>query len=133
MAEATVGAGYARGLIDLAASKGADRANLARQSGIELAALQDQDARVPFSRYVTLMRAAKAATGDTALALHYGETVDITEVSIVGLIGLASPTIMDAFAQLNRYVPLVVETQNEGGGGHFELRLERDGYSSGPQ
>ncbi|MDB5417093.1 MAG: AraC family transcriptional regulator [Phenylobacterium sp.] len=126
IAEPTVGAGYARGLMELAVAKGASRRTLAERSGIELADLRDQDARIPFSRYVALMRAAKALAGDPALGLHYGDAVDIAEVSIVGLIGQASATPMDGFKQLNRYVRLIVETDNEGGGDRFQMKA-RDG------
>jgi AraC-like DNA-binding protein len=55
------------------------------------------------------MRAAKELTGDPALALHYGETVDLSQVSIVGLISAASETMVHAFAQVNRYGRLAVE------------------------
>jgi AraC-like DNA-binding protein len=67
------------------------------------------------------MGAAKELSGDQALALRYGE-VNIAEVSIVGLIGQACETMHDAFMQLNRYVPLVVDVDT-GGGDRF--RLER--------
>ena len=36
--------------------------------------------------YIALMRAAKEMTGDPAIALHYGEEVDLGELSIAGLI-----------------------------------------------
>ncbi|MDB5428374.1 MAG: AraC family transcriptional regulator [Phenylobacterium sp.] len=127
MAEPTVGAGYARGLLEFAASKGASRAALFDRSGIQPATLQDQDARIPFRKYVALMQAAKALTGDSALALHYGEVVDIAEVSIIGLIGQASETMTEAFAQLNRYVRLIVETDNEGAGDRFRIVVDRGG------
>ncbi len=55
----TVGAGFARGLLEFAVSKGADRATLLERSGIKAADLQDQDARVPFAGYVALMRAGR--------------------------------------------------------------------------
>ena len=109
MAELTVAAGLANGLLRFAAAKGADREALAARAGIDLAVLEDQDNRVPFERYVTLMRAAKAMTGDPALALHYGATDDLAEISIVGLIGHASETMAKAWGQLNRYGRLVVE------------------------
>lgn len=110
MAEPTVGAGFARGLLDFAVSKGASRDALVAAAGLADTDLDDQDARVPFVNYVMLMRAAKAMTGDPALALHFGEAVNIADVSIVGLIGDSCPTMIDAFHQLNRYVRLVVET-----------------------
>lgn len=127
MAEPTVGAGFARGLLAFAVSKGAARTALLERSGVTAADLEDQDARIPFARYVALMRAGKALTGDGALALHYGEQVDISEVSIIGLLGQASETMTEAFAQLNRYVRLIVETENAGGGPRFRMAFERGG------
>lgn len=109
MAELTVSAGLARGLVNLAVSKGADRAALLARAGIAQNALADQDNRIPFANYVSLMRAGKELAHDPALALHYGETSDFAEVSIVGLIGNASETMMEALQQLNRYGRLVVE------------------------
>jgi len=104
-----VAAGLARGLIDLAVSRGADPQALCAQSGVAPAVLLDQDARIPFSSYVALMKAGQALCGDPALALHYGEMNDLSEISIVGLLGAASETMMDAMVQLNRYGRLVVE------------------------
>jgi AraC-like DNA-binding protein len=99
----TVGAGLARGLVSLAVSKGADANELARRAGIALQALEDQDSRVPMPNYIALMRVAKDMTGDPALALHYGEAVDLAELSITGLIMNASETMGDAFIQMNRF------------------------------
>jgi AraC-like DNA-binding protein len=109
MPELTVAAGLARGLIELAMTKGASSRELAERSGIDLAELGDQDHRVPFAKYVVLMRAAKAVCDDPALALHYGETNDLAQISVVGLLGMASETLVDAFTQLNRYGRLVIE------------------------
>jgi AraC-like DNA-binding protein len=127
MAEPTAGAGFARGLLQLAVSRGADEAALLRQSGIAASELQDQDARIPVRRYEALMRAAKALTADSALGLHYGEQVDIAEVSIIGLIGQASETALEAFQQLNRYVRLIIETDNGGCGDRFGMVFDRGG------
>lgn len=121
--EPTVSAGFARGLMELAVKKGAPRAALLAAAGLTAEALADQDARVPFAAYVALMRAGKALSGDPALALHYGEAVDISEVSIVGLLGQAAATMLEAFQQLNRYVPLIVETENQDGGDRFRLHM----------
>jgi AraC-like DNA-binding protein len=126
MADPTVSAGFARGLLDLAVAKGADRRTLLQRSGIEAAVLLDQDNRVPFASYVALMRAGKELARDPALALHYGEAINISDVSIVGLIGQASETMMDAHVQLNRYVRLVVDV-DEGSGDRFQMRQERGG------
>jgi AraC-like DNA-binding protein len=95
--------------MELAVSKGASQVILADRSGIDPADLQDQDNRIPFAKFVALMRAGKELCRDPALALHFGETFDISEMSIVGLIGRACETLADAFAQLNRYARLVAE------------------------
>ena len=109
MPELTVSAGLARGLVSLAVSKGADCALLLARAGIAEADLADQDIRIPFAKYVALMRAGKALARDPALALHYGETSNFVEISIVGLIGAASETMGEALLQLNRYGRLVIE------------------------
>lgn len=114
MPELTIGAGYAGKLLDLATARGADRVSLLARAGIDAATLADQDARLPFDRYVALMRAGKEMSGDPALALHFGETVDMSEFSIVGLLAHASETMIDAFRQLNRYGRLVVEVEGAG-------------------
>jgi AraC-like DNA-binding protein len=122
MPELTVAAGLARGLMELAMSKGASQKELAHRSGIDLADLADQDNRIPFAKYVALMRAGKELANDPALALHYGATNDLSQISIVGLIGYASETMMDAYTQLNRYGRLVIEFD----GPQKRFRLESD-------
>jgi AraC-like DNA-binding protein len=109
MAEFTIAAGTVRALIDLAVAKGASRKTLTERSEIDPAKLQDQDNRVPFARYVALMRAGKELCQDPALALHFGEAFSFEKLSIVGLIGMASETMAEAFAQLSRYARLAVE------------------------
>ncbi len=126
MPELTVGAGFAAGLLRLAVSKGADQTRLLHQAGIPEAALQDQDARLPFTAYKSLMRAAQRLTGDPALALHYGETIDLAEFSVVGLISKAAETMGDALNQLNRFGRLVVDV--EGGPNRFQHRLIDDEF-----
>lgn len=125
MAELTVSAGLARGLLNLAVSKGADRGALLAHAGIAEADLADLDARIPFERYVKLMRAGKDLACDPALALHYGEVSNFAEVSVVGLIGNASETMAEALQQLNRYGRLVVEF--DGGPNRFAMDPSADG------
>src|ERR1700733_6950438 len=103
MVRQTIAAGFARALMDLAVSKGAGRQSLLERSGIDAAELEDQDSRIPFENYIALMRAGKELSGDPALALHFGEAYEMTELSIVGLIGQACDGGAEAFAQLGRY------------------------------
>lgn len=123
MREPTVAAGFARALLELAVQKGASREALIARSGIDPELLGDQDNRVPLPSYVKLMRAGKELSGDPALALHFGESFDISELSIVGLIGRSCETVAEAFAQLNRYARLVIEV-DLGGAERYQLRRE---------
>ena len=120
MRDATVAAGLARALMELAVSRGASRAELEARSGIAPADLEDHDHRVPFAKYVALMRAGKELCADPALPLHFGETIDMSEFSVVGLLAHASETMMEVLAQLNRYGQLVVEV-DIGAAGRFAL------------
>jgi AraC-like DNA-binding protein len=126
MAEPTVAAGYARGLLELAVSRGADRTALLERSGIQLDQLLDQDHRIRFESYVALMRAGQDLCSDPALALHYGQAISIADVSIVGLIARASRTMAEAFAQVNRFAGLVIDVPFLGASGRFEI-ARRDG------
>jgi AraC-like DNA-binding protein len=109
MSGPTIAVGIARGLVEFAVSRGANRSALAERSGVDLEALRDPDIRIPYPDYVALMRAAKALTGDPALALHFAEAVDLSELSIVGLLTHACETMLDAFKQIARYNRLVYD------------------------
>ncbi|HEY0077593.1 MAG TPA: AraC family transcriptional regulator [Pyrinomonadaceae bacterium] len=124
MFEPTIAAGFACALMELAESKGASRKALAERSRIEPAELQDPDNRIPFEKYVALMRAGKELCNDPALALHFGEAFDCTEISIIGLVGRASETFAEGFSQVNRYARLAaeVELDGDGNGDRFQLR-----------
>ncbi len=126
MFEPTVAAGLARGLLQFAVTKGADEATLLARTGIQASTLADQDNRVPLANYIALMRAGQDLCRDPALALHFAESVDFSELSILGLIGRASETMLDAFTQFNRYRGLVIDV-DVGEGERFRLSQEPDG------
>jgi AraC-like DNA-binding protein len=109
MVDATVSAGNAASLIELAVLRGADREELHRRSRISPVLLRDQDNRVPMSDYFQLVQAGKQLTADPAFALEYGMTVHMQEFSILGLIFHACETVLDAIAQANRYGQLVID------------------------
>ncbi len=109
MREATVAAGIVNGLLDYAVSKGADRAVLMGRAHLRVEDLVDLDARILFSDFKALMRAGQALTGDPALALHFGEEVDLSELSIAALLSHAAETVADSIAQSNRYGRLAID------------------------
>jgi AraC-like DNA-binding protein len=109
----TVGAGYAKGVLDFAVSKGASRAELLARAQIAAGDLEDLDNRIPLTRYVALIKAGAALLNEPALALQYGEAVRMQEISIVGLICEACETTLDVGVQLNRYGRLVFDENGE--------------------
>ncbi|MDZ4778580.1 MAG: AraC family transcriptional regulator [Alphaproteobacteria bacterium] len=122
----TVSAGIVSGLAAFAASRGADRNALYARAGIDVEALDDPDARLPLESYKALLRAAQDMCADPALALHWGEAVDMAEVSIVGLIMNASETMGEAFAQMQRFGRLALEVEGVSNGPRFDI-APRDG------
>lgn len=121
MRDLTVAASVVRGLMQLAVSRGASQRALEERSRIGRADLEDPDNRVPFSKYVALMRAGQELCNDPALALHFGEDVDLSEVSIAHTVG-GVKNMGDAIAQGNRYARLGVEVEGDGTGDRFQLR-----------
>lgn len=120
MHELTIAASAVSALMELAESKGASRQTLTERSRIDSADLQNRDNRVPFDKYVALMRAGQELCHDPALALHFGEVVDVSEISL-GSSVVEGEQIDHVFAQLNRYAPLTVEVEGVGSGDRFEL------------
>ncbi len=114
MAEPTVAAGFVRALMELAVSKGASQKALVERSQIDPGELQDRDNRIPFAKYVALMRAGKELCKDPALALHFGEAIDLSEMTMVGQVASGSGTMAGDIAQLNRYAPLALDVDDAG-------------------
>jgi len=125
-AELTVSAGIAGALVVYAVSRGADGRELVSRAEIDPADIKDQDARVAMRKYVTLVRAAAELTGDPAFSLHFGEAVDMSKFSIVGLIFPTCEYLSDAILQVNRYGQLVTEV-DVGAADRFQL-IRRSGH-----
>jgi AraC-like DNA-binding protein len=126
MAGPTVAAGVTKRMMELAVARGADGAVLLERAGIDPGELDDPDSRIGLGAHIALLRAAKDLCGDPAFALHYGEAVNLAEVSVVGLIGDASETMLDAFAQLRRYSRLIMDL-DLGGMDRFALEPDETG------
>src|ERR1019366_3747863 len=112
MRELTMAASGVRALLDFAVSRGVGRTVLTERSGINPAELADSDNRISFSKYVALMKAGQELCNDPALALHFGEAIDLSEISFTHQIGARSMT--DAMAVVNRYARLSVEVDDDG-------------------
>ena len=117
----TVSAGYAKSLLDYVATRGVDSGDILRKLALDATLFDDPDRRLPFEAYKSMMAVAKQATGDPALALHYGAANDFNEFSVVGLICYSAPTMGAAFQQLARYSRLVAEMDIAHGEERFGL------------
>lgn len=113
MDDPTVPASLVRGLFEFALSRGASRKELAKIAGVGVEALQDPDERIPFATYVALMRTAKELTRDPALALHFGESVDFSELTIAGMAGKPSGTLENDITEFNRYAKLALDVSGQ--------------------
>jgi AraC-like DNA-binding protein len=108
-------------LLDVAVLKGAPRRLLMDRAGLTENILADPDARVPFVCFVELMKAGQELTGDRALALHFGETVDISEIAVGCVAAGMNSTFEDIFGAMNRYARLGVDVPTSDGGDRIAL------------
>lgn len=122
----SVAAGIVLGLIDHATSRGADQRQLLATAGLPVDDEVDPNRRVPLELYIRTLREAKRLCRKTALAIEHAAAHGFDNLSIVGLIAYASPTIRDAIEQLNRYGRLVTDLAIVGPE-RFSLSYESDG------
>ena len=109
MAKFTVAAAVTRGLLEYSIRMGASEDALLEGSGIAPRQLLDPDGRIDLKSYIRLTRTAQAHTGDPALALHWAADVNMARMSIVGLLGEASETLLESYRQVKRYGRLVTD------------------------
>jgi AraC-like DNA-binding protein len=108
-------------LLDFAVSKGAPRRLLMDRARLAEDLLGDPDGRVPLACYVDLMKAGQELAGDPALALHFGEAVDVSEIAIGCMAAAMSATFEECFGLMNRYARLGMDVDTSDGGDRFAL------------
>ena len=123
----TVSAGMAKGLLEFAVHRGADRAALLAACGLDAAALEHEDGRVTFSQYGALYAVAERRCADPALALHFGEVIEAMDLLLVCHVGSARATMGEAFAAINRYGRLSVDVETAHGGDPFQAERSPEG------
>lgn len=124
MGNPTVSAGYPRALLDFAVSKGADRRTLVARSNIDADDLQNQDNRVPLATYLDLLKGAIELCGEPALALLFGESVKMQDISILGLIGERFESVESGRKLMNRYGRLALDEGDGDTSDHIEFVRE---------
>lgn len=124
MPEPTIAAGFVKAFLDFAVSRGADRRELTDHAQIRAHEIAQPDNRVPFASYMTLMGSAIDMCDEPALALHFGESVRLQDISILGLVGHCE-TAEQAREHANRFGRLAVDDGNREGSHRVEF--VRDG------
>ncbi|GAB1343537.1 AraC family transcriptional regulator [Gemmatimonas sp.] len=114
-ARATVASGMVRGVLEYAVSRGACEVDLLAACGVARELLQDADARVPLARYVSLIHSAQRQLACDAFALHFGQSMSLASLSVVGMLCDAAPTMRDSLARMNRYASLITDTGESAG------------------
>ena len=102
-------------------ASGIDSASLFAEAGLDVAALEDPNARYPVQATTRLWQLAVTATGDDAFGLTVARHVSQTTFHALGYSLMASSTLREAFERMLRYFRLVTD----GGGLAFELDDDR--------
>jgi len=100
---ATVLTSWAKAIRRTLDARGIDSAALFAQAGLDLAALDDPNARYPVERTTELWRLAVAATGDPCLGLAVASNVVPTTFHALGYSIMASATLRDMLQRIVRY------------------------------
>jgi AraC-like DNA-binding protein len=123
IAEPTIAACFAKSFLNFAVARGADRQTLLERSELQCDDLGEPDNRLPFVKYMALIRAAVEVCDEPALALQFGEAIRLSDISILGLVGHME-TAEDARRQANRFGRLAVDDGNNEGSHRVELVRE---------
>lgn len=109
----SVAVGLMQALFKFAVAKGANAGALARASGFRPEKDGAADDRLPYESYVLLTRVAQRLTGEEALALHFGEQVEMAQFSVVGLLGPPPGSAQEVIAYFNRYTRLLIDVPGQ--------------------
>lgn len=123
----SVSASLAKGLLDFAARNSVSRDEVLARIGIGEDVLDQPDARIGLDTYQSLVTSVQQVSRDPAIALRWAASVDMSELSIVGLIMNSSPTMGEAFRQLQRYSRLALETRAPSASPAYQLEAKPTG------
>src|SRR5688572_4641509 len=96
----TVPAHHLRVVLDTAVEKGASAKELSEAIGVELAVLDDPEARVPLEAATYLYNESARRTGDAAFGLHVAERSDFFAFDALGFAISTKNNFREAFEHL---------------------------------
>lgn len=129
MPSATVLTSWSRAVRRALDLKGCDSAAMFAAAGLDIAALDDPNARYPLAGTTRLWRLATKATGDPCFGLAVASAVTQTTFHALGYSLAASSTLKEAFDRLLRYFRIVTDAAElsfEETAEDYQLRLQVD-------
>ncbi len=102
------------------AEAGIDEAKLEMQAGLAKEALEDPDRRIPVTVWNRFLEKGRIWSNDPAFALHLGERISHSRMSVVGHVVFNSRTAGDGIRQYIRFIKLASE------GDHVALEEQGD-------
>ena len=117
---ATVLTSWAKAIRRTLEARGVDSAPLFNAAGLDLAALDDPNARYPVERTTRLWELAVAATADPCLGLAVASHVAPTTFHALGYSIMASASLGDMLQRIVRYFRIATDAST------LELRVDRD-------
>lgn len=107
--KATALTSWAKAIRKALDAAGVDSARLFAEAGLDIAALNDPNARYPVEGTTKLWKLAVTATGEEALGLTVARHVGPTTFHALGYSLTASETLLAAFERLTRYFRIVTD------------------------
>src|SRR5262245_58290269 len=99
----TIQARAALKVLDAARRAGVPRAKLCAAAGLDAAALEDPEHRIPYAQFVALYEHAAVLGRDEDFGLHVAEQVTAGMFDVLGYAVMNSATVSDAIQRLIRY------------------------------
>jgi AraC-like DNA-binding protein len=96
-----------RALLEYCDKLGVDTGAILRTAGLERAAVDDPDGRLPLAQARNLWRLAYQASGDPDLALHAAEALRFGAYRVIDYLAGSAPTVGAAIAQVSAYFPII--------------------------
>jgi len=111
---------YALFIVDIVSRWGVSDAQLLEGTGLTREMMLEPQRRLALEDFNTLIIRARDLTGETALAMHFGVTMQVSLHGFVGFAAMTAATVREALTVAERFIGMISTA--------FELRLEE-----GPQ
>ena len=94
-------------MLDACARLGLDTAQILQAARLDLATVQDPDARIPIEQADVIWQKAYQVSKDPDLALHAVEVLPVGVYRVIDFLGASAPTIGAAVSKISDYFPLI--------------------------